>query len=177
MGGTVWRFLQYCTIFLKVSLFSKSFSKYHKDSFRTSREVQSIPKNCSQDAKKHQDASSSLQNHPNDYLGAFQSSQMSARRLQETSEMLQVSNRLPRDAQRNQYVPQKTARRSQEAPKRSTKGPHSAPQRPKRRPRRPKGLPRNRKGGRERKRRKIRQNGQCLQVRFSKVSVSLRALF
>ena len=64
---------------------------------RLPRGSQDLSKRLQERSKRLQDASSSLQDHPNDCLGAFQSSQMSPKKLQEASKRLQeASKRFPR---------------------------------------------------------------------------------
>ena len=62
-----------------------------------SKRLQERSKRLQERSKRLQDASSSLQDHPNDCLGAFQSSQMSPKKPLEASKRLQeASKRFPR---------------------------------------------------------------------------------
>ena len=93
--------------------------KYSQDApKRLPRASQDPPKRPQERSKRPQDASSSLQDHPNDCLGAFQSSHMIPKRLQEASKKLpRGSKSLPRGFQRSLKRSTKHPRDSQMASK------------------------------------------------------------
>ena len=98
---------------------SKMAPKYSQEApKRLPRGSQDLSKRLQERSKRLQDAPSSLQDHPNDCLGAFQSSHMIPKRLQEASKSLpRGSKSLPRGSKSLPRGFQRSLKRSTKHPR------------------------------------------------------------